>query len=79
MCRWSSRDAGRFTEIVEKTGGGLLVEPDNPESLAGGILEIYREPELGEKLGESGFENVRKHFSVAGMADRALEVYEEYD
>ena len=27
---------GAFTEIVEKTGGGLLVEPDSPESLASG-------------------------------------------
>jgi len=67
---------GAFTEIVEKTGGGLLVEPDSPESLARGIFEIYREPALGEKLGLSGFENVREHYSVGRMADRALEVYE---
>lgn len=67
---------GAFTEIVEKTGGGLLVEPDSPDSLAEGILKIYHEPPLGEKLGLSGFENVRQHYSVARMADRALEVYE---
>jgi glycosyltransferase involved in cell wall biosynthesis len=67
---------GAFTEIVEKTGGGLLVEPDSPESLAKGILMIYREPALGEMLGQSGFENVRRYYSVAQMADRALEVYE---
>jgi glycosyltransferase involved in cell wall biosynthesis len=68
---------GSFTEIVEKTGGGLLVEPDSPESLARGILEIHRNPELGEQLGLSGVKNVRRHYSVAGMADRALEVYGE--
>jgi glycosyltransferase involved in cell wall biosynthesis len=68
---------GGFTEIVERTRGGLLVEPDSPESLARGILEIYRKPELGEKLGLNGFVNVRQHYSVARMADRALEVYEE--
>lgn len=68
---------GAFTEIVEKTGGGLLVEPDSPASLARGILEIYREPALGEKLGLVGFENVGRHYSVAKMADRALEVYED--
>ena len=37
---------GGFTEIVEKTGGGLLVEPDDVESLAEGIARIYREPAL---------------------------------
>ena len=68
---------GSFTEIVESTGGGLLVEPDSAASLARGLLEIYREPALGEELGTKGFENVRRHYSVAVMAERALEVYEE--
>ena len=66
---------GAFPEIIEKTGGGLLVE-DDPQSLAEGILRIYRDPVLAEKLGQSGFEKVREHYSVAHMADRALEVYE---
>ncbi len=67
---------GAFTEIVEKTGGGLLVESDDPESLAEGLLRIYRDPALAEKLGQSGFQKVREHYSVARMADRALEVYQ---
>jgi len=67
---------GAFTEIIEKTSSGLLVEPDDAESLAAGILRIYEDPALREKLGQSGFEKVREHYSVARMADRALEVYE---
>lgn len=68
---------GGFTEVLEKTGGGLLVEPDDQEKLAAGILRIYNEPELAENLGDSGFEKVREHYTVARMADRAIEVYEE--
>ncbi len=67
---------GAFLEIVEKTGGGLLVEPDDPESLAEGLLRIYRDPLLAEKLARSGIEGVRKHYSVSRMADCTLEVYE---
>ena len=67
---------GGFTEIVEKTGGGLLVKPDDPESLAEGLLEIYRDPVMAARLGEGGYQKVREHYSVARMADRALEVYE---
>jgi glycosyltransferase involved in cell wall biosynthesis len=67
---------GGFTEVVEKTGGGLLVEPDSVEALVEGIARIFREPELGEALGKSGFDNVREHYNVSLMADRALEVYE---
>ncbi len=67
---------GGFTEIVETTGGGELVEPDDAESLAEGILRIQRDPALGKRLGQSGFEKVREHYSVARMADRAVEAYE---
>lgn len=68
---------GAFTEIIEKTGGGLLVEPDDPASLAESILGLYRDQRLGETLGQNGFRAVREHYSVAGMAERALEVYED--
>jgi glycosyltransferase involved in cell wall biosynthesis len=67
---------GGFTEIVETTGGGELVKPDDADSLAEGILRIEQDPALGERLGQSGFEKVREHYSVARMADRALEAYE---
>ena len=68
---------GAFTEVVERTRGGLLVEPDDAESLAAGLQRVRREPELAAELGRSGYENVRRHYTVAQMADRALEVYEE--
>lgn len=67
---------GAFTEIVEKSGGGLLVDPDSVESLVEGIVRIYKDPELGQALGDSGFEKVREYYSVSRMADRVLEVYE---
>ena len=67
---------GAFTEIVEKTSAGLLVEPDDPSSLAEGILKILRNRSLAEELGRNGFREVRKHYSAAHMADRALEAYE---
>jgi glycosyltransferase involved in cell wall biosynthesis len=69
-------DRGAFTEIVTKTKGGLLVSPDSSESLAAGILKVYREPALAEELSQNGFRNVRAHYSVARMADQALSVYE---
>ena len=67
---------GAFTEIIEKTSGGILVEPNNAAELAAGILRIFREPELAEELGTNGFQGVREHYSVQRSADRALEVYE---
>ncbi|MGH9945225.1 MAG: glycosyltransferase family 4 protein, partial [Pyrinomonadaceae bacterium] len=68
---------GAFTEVIERTGGGLLVQPDDAESLAEGLYNIWREPEHAHTLGQRGAAGVREHYSVARMADRALEVYEE--
>jgi glycosyltransferase involved in cell wall biosynthesis len=67
---------GSFTEIVENTGGGLLVQPDDPQSLADGILRIVRNKQLAEELSANGFQGVREQYTAANMADRVLEAYE---
>jgi glycosyltransferase involved in cell wall biosynthesis len=67
---------GAFTEIVENTGGGLLVQPDDPQSLADGIMQIVRDKRLAEELSANGFRGVREHYTAAHMADRVLEAYE---
>jgi glycosyltransferase involved in cell wall biosynthesis len=66
---------GAFPEVVERTGGGLLVEPDDASSLADGLARLAADPALAETLGARGSRGVREHYTVARMADRALEVY----
>jgi glycosyltransferase involved in cell wall biosynthesis len=68
---------GAFVEIVEKTGGGLLVEPDNPESLAEGLYTLWRDRAAADKLGQLAFRNVREHYTVAHSAERLLDVYND--
>lgn len=66
---------GAFTEIVEQTGGGLLVSPDDVDSLAEGILALHRDPKRAAALGAEGRRGVHEHFAVGRMADRALDVF----
>jgi glycosyltransferase involved in cell wall biosynthesis len=66
---------GAFTELIERTGGGLLVEPDDARALADGLYSLRRDHALADELGRAGAAGVREHYSVARMADRALEVY----
>lgn len=68
---------GAFTEVVEKTSGGLLVEPDDAGALAAGLLRVKTDAALASELSANAYANVRRHYTVASMADRALEVYEE--
>jgi glycosyltransferase involved in cell wall biosynthesis len=67
---------GACTEIVERTGGGLLVAPDDPDALAAGLYELWKTPARAAELGHSGRRGVLRDYSVARMAERALEVYE---
>ena len=61
--------------MVEKTGGGILVEPDNVDSLAEGIFQLWRDPARNEELGRKAAQGVREHYSATKMAQRAAEVY----
>jgi len=66
---------GSFTEMVEQTGGGLLVPPDSAEALADGLFTLWRDRELAARLGRQGFDGVRRYYSIDRSIDRLLEVY----
>lgn len=65
---------GAFTEIVERTRGGLLVEPDDPEQLAEGLYRLWSDRAARETLARQAFDGVRAHYSIAHAADRFLDV-----
>ena len=67
---------GSFTEMVEKTGGGLLVPPNDTPALAAALQSLFEDRELNERLGQSGFDGVREHYSISRSTDRLLTVYE---
>jgi glycosyltransferase involved in cell wall biosynthesis len=66
---------GSFTEIVERTGGGLLLDEFDAESLASGLQALIESPSLAAELGEKAFTGVRDHYSASNMARRAIEAY----
>jgi len=68
---------GAFPEMIERTGGGLLVEPDSSEALAAGLGELMDDPARREEMGRRGREVVRAEYNERVMADRTLEVYRE--
>lgn len=68
---------GAFTEVVEKTGGGILVEPDDVNSLADGLHLLWQDRDLARRLGLQGFQGVRADYSIAHSAQRLIDVYQE--
>jgi glycosyltransferase involved in cell wall biosynthesis len=67
---------GAFPEMLAKTSGGILVEPDDVQSLAEGIYKLWKYPALRVELGQNAFDGVRAHYSISRSADRMLEMYE---
>ena len=68
-------DHGAFPEIIRKTGGGILVETENPPALADGLLKILRDRELRDRLGARAHSGVREHYRVDAMAARTVEIF----
>jgi glycosyltransferase involved in cell wall biosynthesis len=57
-----------FAELIQKTGGGLLCEPNNPQSLADTIETLVIDTIRARALGNIGREAVLKDFTADAMA-----------
>lgn len=67
---------GSFTELIAQTGGGLLCEAGNTDSLAEQLDRLIVDPALRRKLGEAGRAAVRERFNDRVMADETWRVYD---
>jgi len=59
-----------FPEIVEATGGGVLVDKNDPHHLAEAMEALLLNPSRERALGEAGLGAVRRDFSMPVMAER---------
>jgi glycosyltransferase involved in cell wall biosynthesis len=69
---------GSFPELIEATGGGLLVNAEDPADLARSLRTLLEDEARREELGRRGKEAVHRRFNAAQMADDTLAVYEKY-
>jgi glycosyltransferase involved in cell wall biosynthesis len=69
--------SGVFPEMLELTGGGLLVEPENAVALAEAIARLMDEPEEANQMGTAGAEGIARHYGVEEIVGQTVGVYEE--
>jgi glycosyltransferase involved in cell wall biosynthesis len=69
---------GSFPELLEATGGGILVNPDDPADLARGLNDMLNDHDLRLRCGRQGRKVVRERFTAAHMARETLDVYKKY-
>lgn len=66
---------GTYTEILERTGGGILVSPDDMDALVEAIHRLSTDPQHRLELSQQGADGIRTHYTAHSMAERASEVY----
>jgi glycosyltransferase involved in cell wall biosynthesis len=67
---------GAFIEMIEKTSGGLLFDPEDRDSLAQAIHQLYSDRAMAQSLAVNGVKGVRKYYSITCMARDVLKVYQ---
>jgi glycosyltransferase involved in cell wall biosynthesis len=69
---------GSFPELIEMTGGGLLVPAGDPSALASALRYLLEQPDERRRLGLRGHDSVHQRFDAATMARETLRVYEKH-
>ena len=66
---------GSYTELIERTGGGMLVEPEDSAGLEQALAALASDPVRRGEYGRRAAEGVRARYSTDEMTTRALDVY----
>ena len=68
---------GSFPELLEMTGGGVLVPPGDAQALADALSELLRGPTRHAELGQRGRAAVESRFTDDQMAANMIKIFEE--
>jgi len=70
-------DVGGLSEVVDLHETGIKVYPDDPQSLAWGILHTLKHPEWSRQRARNADRVVREQFNWSLIADKTLDVYKQ--
>ena len=62
-------------EVIKDGVNGILVETQNPESIASGIKTFYDNPDLIKLYSENAYKSYYEDFSIGKFSERYLEFY----
>jgi len=65
---------GAFPELLSR-GGGLLVKPENPESVSNALFRLMEEPDHHGRLSQEGRRVVEERHTIDATAESMLGVY----
>lgn len=69
--------AGGMPEIIEATGGGVVVDKNDPAALADAIVRFLSDRPFGDLIGQRGAQRVASLYSWTAIADRTSELHKQ--
>ena len=68
---------GTAADAVRHSGGGIVVPPEDPQTLANAILDLYQNPQKTELLGRQGRQHALEHYSFEEAVNRYERLFED--
>ncbi len=65
---------GVIRQVIEEAGGGIPVQPGDPQALAQAILRLADHPTLARQMGARGRAYVESHFDRLAIAPKLLDI-----
>jgi len=72
-------DFPEIRRVVSDAECGLLVDPANPDAIAGAIIYLMEHPEEAQRMGENGRRAVLEKYNWEEMEGRLLAMYREIE
>jgi glycosyltransferase involved in cell wall biosynthesis len=68
---------GAFPEIIEKSGGGVIYQPNTPDQLAIALSELLSDRAKLSQLRKNGLEGVNEKFNIHKQAIEIIDFYKK--
>lgn len=69
---------GSFPELIARTGGGILVPPNDTPALATALADLLADPVRRDALGRAGYDGIKAAHQAHHMAEATLAVLNRY-
>ena len=68
---------GNAAEIVSEAGMGVFMEPEQESALVDALTTLSGDPELAQKMGQSGHDYIVKHFDRSILSEHYLAILQQ--
>ena len=68
---------GAFPELINETGGGLLHEPENTQSLVAALRRLITDHDFNQACSARASQAIRQEYTAAKMARQTIELYKQ--